>query len=342
LKNIRNIILSRTDRIGDVVITSSCFKPIREAYPGAKLYLLIRNEIESLFHCHPLLDGIISIEEAVLENSRSSELAERLRNFNPDCIILFHDDRTVAIAARQARIPIQIGFSGKIEPFLLSHPIPNHKKECLKHEGIYNFELLAPLGIKAPKILTPSISPDPKAREGITDLLPWWNESRPFAAYHLAAYGDKMRLPVSMVSRHAQWLHQLKNFEIVVIGSGCADAHVNRFVNSVSKGCRVWNLSGLTGLAEAAWILEKAQIIMTRDSGPAHLAAAMGCPTLAVMGLHKKQPILKRWKPLGEKVNALQIKLKPLRLETAKHFQKRYFRSLSDEELQRETLILLS
>ena len=285
---------------------------------------------------------MISIEEDVLENSRSFELAERLRDFNPDCIILFHDDRTVAIAAHQARIPIQIGFSGKVDPFLLSNSIPNHKKEGQKHEGRYNFELLAPLGIKAPEILNPSISPDPKAREKIPDLLPWWNENKPFAAYHLAAYGDKMRLPVPIVSRHAQWLRQLKDFEIVVIGSGCEDAHVNRFVNSVSKVCPVWNLSGLTGLAETAWILEQAQIIITRDSGPAHLAAAMGCPTLAVMGLHKKQSNLKRWKPLGKKVKALQIQLKPLGLETAKHFQKRYFHSLSDEELQRETLILLS
>ena len=342
MKDIRNIVLSRTDRIGDAVITSSSFKPIREAYPKAELYLLIRNAIEPLFHAHPLLAGFISIEEDALKDSHPSPLAERFRSLSPDCIIQFHDDHTVAIAAHQAQIPVRIGFTGKVDSTLFSHSIPNRKKEGLKHEGEYNFELLAPLGIKLPRTLKPSISPEPQARERITGLLPWWTENRPFAVYHLTAHGNKMRLPVPILSSHARWLRQSKDFEIVVVGSECEDDNVDRFVKSVSRTGSVWNLSGRTGLAETAWILERARIMIARDSGPAHIAAAMGCPTLAVMGLHKKRSNLNRWKPLGEKVKALQIQLKPLTLETAKRFQKRYFHSLSEEELQRETLSLLS
>ncbi len=342
LKDIRKIVLARTDRIGDAVITSSCFQPIRDTLPEVELYLLIRSAIEPLFHSHPLLTGIISTENSDFGGPGQPRLARKIQSLEPDCIVHFHDDGAVAAAAVEAQIPVRIGFTGGTDSRLLTHTIPNRKREGLKHEAEYNFELLAPMGIDLPGSLKPWISPDPEARARIPNLLPWWPRDKPFAVFHLAAHGDKIRLPVPALCRLAQWLRQSRDFEIVVIGSESDDDDVDRFVETISRTGTVWNLSGQTGLAEAAWILQRARILIARDSGPAHAAAAMGCPTLAVMGLHKMRSNLERWKPLGNNVKAIQIQLKPRTFETARRFQKRYFNSLSEEELRREACSLLA
>jgi ADP-heptose:LPS heptosyltransferase len=297
----QRILLCRPDRIGDVILSTACIEPLRAAQPHAKLYLLVPALLRPLLAGHPLLDGVEGLPDAGLDDvERLRTLETRIRDLGIDTLIQLHPDPVVERAAWQASVTRRVGFR-KYDRRWLTDALPLRKHRGEKHEARHAFDLLARIGVAAPPDpLRASLHVDPGAREAALAKLDERTRERGYAALHLGAHGRKPRLPEHCFAAAAAWLIDQHDLDIVLIGAEPGDPSVSMFMDLAGeRRNRVIDLSGGTTLAEAAWLLGGARVFLSRDTGPAHLAAAMGCPTVTVFAEPGAMMSSRRWRPLG-------------------------------------------
>jgi len=319
--------------MGDVVITSSCLEPLREALPGVELYFLAQPRMGALFREHPALSGFIGMPQQANAAQRMEGLAAQLRKLAPQCIVHLQPDTEVEWAAAAAEIPRRIGYRLHGDKWL-TESLPYTKKEGQMHESFYNFELLELLGVAAPRKLTPKLTPDPVALDRLAAKLPAALTSHRYAVLHVGAHENKPRVTPEFFIAAARWLVEEKQCYVVVIGADHDDPQVAEIIGGMEQSAAwAFNFCGQTDLAEAAWLLREAVVVFGRDSGPAHLAAAMGARTVTLMLEPDQVNSARRWTPLGERSWVLEKPLRRRILESRPGFAMRNLRQFEPEEI---------
>ena len=317
------IILSRPDRIGDVVISSSCFAAVKQAFPGTDLSLVAQARMAPLFHGHPALRAFVGIPAGGDASARREALAAEFRRLAADTIVHLHADPDVVWAAAAAGIPRRIGFRGPGDDGL-TESLLNLKKTGTKHEGYYNFDLLKSLGVGAPAALRPQLAPDPAARDRLARKLPLGVAGQPYAVLHLGSHGDKPRLDPEFLFAAALWLVEAQQSQVILIGDERDEPVVREILAWLGVAAvNVHPFLGQSDLAETAFLLGDARLVFGRDSGPAHLAAAMGARTVTLMLEPEKENSARRWKPLGEHSWVLEKPLERRWYESRLRFARR-------------------
>jgi heptosyltransferase-1 len=303
---ISTLVVARPDRLGDVVTSSSCLSAVREHFPSAQLYWLVADRMRPLFFGDPLVDGVLT-SGGEAPGFQVLRLARALQRVRADAIALLQPNREVEIAAWLARVPIRAGFARRRNwPQFLTHAASYRKSEGAKHESRYNFDVLTLLGVPEPVVLEPRLHPDPAARARLMARLGAQAASLPrCAALHLAAHGAKPRASVELMAGLAGWLQRERGLRPLLIGTEPdPPAHIIARLAGIAPS-ELIDLRGTTDTAELAWLLTFVALCAGRDSGPTHLATAMGCPTLVFFV--DPRPILgpTRWTPLGARVEVL-------------------------------------
>lgn len=267
---------------------------MKQAMPNARLYLILQPALEPLFYDHPLLEGTITWDQ----DGGEEVLAGSLRAISADTIVHFNEHSGVERAALAAGIPQRIGWSrGQHE--CLTEVVPDTRKGGGQHEVRFCWELLSRIGLPPlPGNPEPRLSPDSRARAELSRL----RLSRPYVVVHLAAHGKKPRVPAPYFAAALQPWKELGEIEVVVVGGEPEPDVVKDFAKELSASFRVLDVTGSLPLAPLAWLLSDAAFCVSRDSGPAHLAAAMGCPTLTLFPEPSAWMSPVRWRPLGPHV----------------------------------------
>jgi len=327
------IILARPDRIGDVVITSSCLEPLRQALPEAEVYLIAQGRMEPLFRSHPALAGFIPLSANADSTRRMESLAAQLRRLGAQCIVHLHADPEVEWAAAAAEIPRRIGFRAKGDEWL-TESLPDLKKKGDKHEGYFNFDLLDLLNVPAPPKLVPWLTPDGDALDRLAQKLPAGLTPGRYAALHVGAHANKPRLAPEFFIAAARWLVKERRLYVVLVGADKEDATAAAILEGVGRSVSwIHNFSGQTDLAETAYLLRDAAVVFGRDSGPAHLAAAMGARTVTLMLEPEQENSARRWAPLGDCSWVLEKPLRRRWFETRSGFGQRNLEQYTPEEV---------
>ncbi len=305
MQPVRTLVVARCDRLGDVVISSSCLGAVRAHFPDARVHWLVADRMRPLFFEHPSIDGVLTPGGSG-RVGRALRLAGALRQLQPDAIALLQLDGGVALAAWLARVPVRVGFAQRGGPQFLTRSVPYRKSEGAKHEARYNFDVLGLLGVTEPAMLEPRLAPDPAARARLAARLGAHAAALPrCAAFHLAAHGAKPRAPLELLAGLAGALWRTHGLRPLLVGTE-ADPPASRVAQLAGVALsELIDLRGATDTAELAWLLEAVALCAARDSGPAQLAAAMGCRTLVFFV--DPRPILGpvRWTPLGSRVEVL-------------------------------------
>jgi ADP-heptose:LPS heptosyltransferase len=302
---IRNLVIARYDRLGDVVLSSSCLAPVRTHFPGASIRLLVAGPWRGLFQGHPAVDGLVAAPQGgwIL---RAFALAREFRGMGTDALALLEPDRAVEFGGWLGGVKLRAGFvRARCAPQPLTHRVAYRKSEGAKHEARYNFDVLQRLGVPAPGSLEASLSLDPAAA---ARLAAKWRAARTMeqcAVFHLAAHRAKPRAPLAAFGALAGWLNRSHGLSPVLVGIE-RDPPLDEVARAFGVApAGITDLRGATDAAETGWLLRSAGFFAARDSGPAHLAAAVGCPTLVFF--MDPRPILGpvRWRPLGPRVEVI-------------------------------------
>ena len=273
------IVLSRPDRVGDAIIASACFPALREKFPGRPLYYLARPVMAPLYEGHPLLAGFLPRPES------APELVQKLREVRATIIVHLHPDPLCYRAAWTAGVEHRVGY-GHWLGWTLTQSLPDDRSAGLQHERDYNFGVLALLGIENHGGARPSVHLPPAAGDTLREKVSHagWEGREPYAVINPTAHSSTLRWPPERFAALAQRLHATYGWHIVLTSGGESDPSVQRMREVLGDAPWTVDLSGQTNLAETGWLLRGARLLIGRDTGTSHLAAAVECPAVTIFG----------------------------------------------------------
>jgi heptosyltransferase-2 len=288
--NIKRIVVRGTNWVGDAVMTIPALRELRQLFPEAHLTLATRPWAQELFAEADFLDDVLVYDRRGLASVFGQVRAWRARNF--DLAVLFQNAFEAALIPALARVPYRIGYATESRSFLLTHPLPLPEWRSSKHEVFYYLNIVAALEriVSGKERRVDDYQPDIGMRLS--------NQRRSAGADLLASHGvnsDRLVValcPGSINSRAKRWPAERfamladslieAGVQAVLIGSAGELEVSNQMVEQMQHQPIV--LTGSTTLSEAVEVLANTDLLITNDTGPAHIAAALGRPTLVIFG----------------------------------------------------------
>lgn len=140
----KRIIIARTDKIGDLILSIPSFFMIRKMYPDAEITLLVRNYNYNIVKNLPYINRVVQIDRY-----RQKELLEKISYFNADVFIALYVDKFVMELAKASKAKIKIGPLSKLKSFFVfNRGVLQKRSKSIKHEAEYNLDLIKKLDKK--------------------------------------------------------------------------------------------------------------------------------------------------------------------------------------------------
>ncbi len=288
------LVLCRPDRVGDVILATACLEPIRRRFPDARLLFLAREVMRPLLEGHPQLDGFLALSAS---GGGPRPLARALANWRPDALIHLHPDPTAERAGQLAGVPRRLGYRhrGPWANARLTETFPDRRATGEQHEARANFDLLAPLGVPPP-------ATDEELRPSVAPVGRW--ERAPTARYLVlnpTAHALDLRWPAARFIQLAREVAaEHPGLPVVLVAERADDPSVVAIRAALGTAPWLVDVAGRTNLGELAALLAGAAALVSRNTGTAHLAAAVGCPLVEIFGRAEPAYGPGRWRALGE------------------------------------------
>ncbi len=308
LDKCHNILVVRTDRIGDVVLTTPVFKALRLAFPLAKISVLVAPLTVDLVSGNPYVDEVLVDDRAGRHKGvwGALHLARAIRQRHFDTAFILHTKRRYNVLCFLAGIPRRIGYKNNKMGILLTDPLKDDRALGHKHEAQYCLDVLAAVGIAGAglDLFVPSHK---DAEEWATAWLQK-NSTQPgqVIAIHPGASDPTKIWPAQSFARLVNALMNRYAFKIVLIGGAETRAIAAEILAATPAG--VVDLTGQLGIGQMASVLRRARLLISNDSGPVHVGAGVGIHVISLF--LRDQPGInpERWRPLGNKAFMLANK----------------------------------
>jgi ADP-heptose:LPS heptosyltransferase len=297
-KELHKIIISRTDSIGDVMLTLPLCVWLREKYPNAELIFLGRTYTESIVSCFSCIDRFLNWDEI-----QNLPLSVKIDSMKADCIIHVFPRREIAVLAKKAKIPLRIGTAHRTFHFLNCNSRVNFsRKKSLLHEAQLNFELLRPLGLQSIPSLN-EIQDQSSNFIGPNTILPTflkdmnWDKT---IVLHPKSQGSALEWPLENYVDLANLL-VTEGYSVLLTGTEKEGA---LFRHLFQLGDSLIDSTGKLTLIELISVISKTKALAACSTGPLHISAMLNIRSVGLYSMRK--PIHPgRWKPLG--VNSVSL-----------------------------------
>lgn len=251
-------------------------RALRRHFPKAEIVLLGRAGVCDLLAPVDGVDGLVRIEEPGLQGRLAKAWGLRCRAFGLGVILpeSFGSALEVWLTGARARV----GRSAQGRGPLLTHPVPYGAPARTRHVTEEFLEIVGALG-------APGVDPIPRlavsreAAEAAGRLLPNGGRGVRLGVVPGAAFGPAKRWPPE---RFADLARRFEGAEIVLFGSAEDRSLVEEIAGVVPS--RAVILAGRTSPPVLAGCLAKCSLVVGNDTGPIHLAAAVGTPVVAIFG----------------------------------------------------------
>jgi heptosyltransferase II len=277
---IRNILIRSPNWIGDAVMTTPAMGAVRSSFPGAKIVVAANPIVAELFQHHPYCNGVLIFDKKGPHKGMGGFLrfCRLLKKQGFDLAILFQNAMEAAIMTFLARIPRRAGYRTDQRGFLLTHPVAIGEAERRLHHTRYYLHMLNTLGIHGG---------DGRLRLQCTDSEQAWAMATLGGGSWLAinpgaTFGSAKRWIPERFARVADALANQFGARIVIIGGPGETAIGEAVENSMDSA--PFNLVGKTSLRQLMAVLAQCRLLVSNDSGPMHVAAALGTAVAAIFG----------------------------------------------------------
>ncbi|HVE13187.1 MAG TPA: lipopolysaccharide heptosyltransferase II, partial [Elusimicrobiota bacterium] len=276
------VLLLQTSFLGDTLLTLPLARRVKEVLPGCRLTVLTRPQTAEVFRSSPWVDEVIEDDKRGRHRGVGGlfSLAQGLRG-RFDLALVAHRSFRSALMVWLARVPFRIGFSSSTGWFffhrtvLFSWAMPELER---------NLGLLLPLspGLKAAGADSIYLRGRAEAAKEVDRLLasPRPAEAPLVGLHPGSAWQTKRWLPERFAAL-ARRLMAERGARVVLLG-GPEDAELCRRIAADAPGCV--DAAGKTTLPQLMELVGRLELLVTNDSGPMHVAAASGVPTLALFG----------------------------------------------------------
>ena len=245
-------------------------RALKERYPQAKLTLAVNSGLCELASVVEYVDAVVVWDQ----------IKKGLHKRKFDLCVILNPTKEAHWNSFLAGIPIRVGYDRKWG-FLLTHKLKDTKYIGNRHEVDCNLELV---GLVGAKIKDKSLVI--KVKEGIFSEL----AGQKIIAIHPFTSDSVKQWPLERFRDLAQALMQEPGVKVAIIGA--SDEKID-----FAEG--VINMINQTSLVELAVFLKRSSLLISGDSGPVHLAAAVGTPVVALFRNDLLGKTAKRWGPWG-------------------------------------------
>ena len=280
------VLVRATNWVGDVVMSTPALAGIRKSFPGARISLLVRPQLGELLLGNPAVDEIIHIDKKGIHAGPTglSSLVGELRKRRFTKAILLQNAFEAAFIAFLARVPERMGYATDGRGVLLTRAVKVAGETKRKHQVFYYLDLLAALGLEHDDYM-PKLYVDADEVEAAARTLAAHGVGRDSLVVGInpgAQYGAAKRWHPERFGYVADGLAREFGAKAVIFG-GPGDVDTARTVQASMKEEAV-NLAGRTSMREFMALVRRCGLFITNDTGPMHVSAALGVPTLAVFG----------------------------------------------------------
>ena len=288
-----NILLVRPDGIGDQILCLPAASALRRAIPGVRIEFLSSPLASPLFDHHPDIDAVRTLHGG----ERFNDLVALFRG-KYDAAVFFKPYRRLIMAAFLARVPVRVATGFRWFSIFLNRRVYEHRHNFSKHESEYNLGLLKGFGLAPGPLHPPTLVVTDHEREaaqaslsGVPTprviILPGGRSTRRWKGLHYWSLAEQLAD---------------KGMGVILIGSAAERESFLQDIqqpNTIHNG--VLNLMGQLTLRELMGVIAMSQAVVSGSTGPAHIAAALGVPTVSLFDPRRlSAPI--RWRPLGKGV----------------------------------------
>lgn len=289
----QRIILSRTDNLGDVILTLPVAGWIRQHHPSTQVLFIGKA------YTRPLIEASVHVAQFIDREALLSD-PQLLKDLRADAIVFVLPDYELARLASQAGVPVRVGTSHRWFHWLYCNRLVSlSRRNSRQHEAQLNLQLLRPLGL---------------AFSGKTaDIPSWYGMSRiPSVSYaallrparfhlilHPKSKGSAREWPLENYQALVQALSPAL-FQIFITGTAAEGDLIRQQQPSLLRHPHVTDLTGQLSLEQLLAFIAQADGLVACSTGPLHMAAALGKYALGIYPpmrpLHPG-----RWAPLGER-----------------------------------------
>ena len=297
----KRILLIRLDRIGDVVLSTPVVKALRKAHPDSYIAMMVSPYARDIVAGNPYLDEVIIYDKNGKDKGALNifRLAVRLRKKDFDTVVVLHPSERSHLISFLAGIPTRVGYDRKFS-FLLTKRIPHTKQYGLKHESDYALDMVRYIGVDASEkdlfVPVSDISEkkiaDMFEAHGVTG-------SDKIIVFNPGASCASKRWPPERFAHVADMCVRKHGARVVVISGHSDKINASNMVSCMSE--KYLNLTGYTTVSDLPSVLKRAMIFVSNDSGPVHIACAVGTPVIAIFGRNDRGLSPDRWGPIGKR-----------------------------------------
>jgi lipopolysaccharide heptosyltransferase II len=298
--NARRILCVRLDALGDVLMTTPAIRALKETVPGRRITLLTSPAGAEAAALIPEVDDVLVYDAPWMKATRprsSSKaewaMAERLRQGRFDAAVVFtvysQNPLPAAFLCYLADIPLRLAHCHENPYQLLTHWITDPEPtRTIRHEVRRQLDLVAALGCYTEETrlsLRFSAAAERRVLRSLQEL--HQKPARPWLVMHPGASAPSRRYPAEGFAEAARRLTSQTGAFVVFTGSA-AETELIEQIRQMMQGPST-SLAGVLDLEELAALLAHAPLLIANNTGPVHIAAAVGTPVVDLYALTNPQ-----------------------------------------------------
>lgn len=292
---VRRILIVRADLIGDLVLSLPAVEALHKAYPHAELDVLALPSSAGVLAGERTITRVLTYDQNVwrrpasLVNPRNwakvRSLITMLRSARYDLCVSISGDWS-SVLARVSGARRRVGYAGEAYPGFMTDPVPGGRYAVRKHEIEYVRAIARAAGgiVADDSVPVLHVDPDADAQIGCKLASTGFTDPRkPLVALHPGAHnGMAKRWPAAYWAALADRLHRELGAQVMLIGSSGEMALASTIMRKTHRS--VCDLSGQTTLPELVALLARCDLLVSGDSGPLHIASAVGTLVVGLYG----------------------------------------------------------
>ncbi|HKY86226.1 MAG TPA: lipopolysaccharide heptosyltransferase II [Pseudorhodoplanes sp.] len=277
----RRLLIIKPSSFGDIIHSLPALALLRDHWPDTRIDWLVKEQWAELLIHQPALNEVLLFPAKF---SAWRRLRRSLRERRYDMVIDLQGLLRSGVAALLSGAPVRVGFADAREGSVRCYT----EKISICREAVHavdrNIDLLRQIGIPAAGSATFPLAVPSSAERWAEDL---WNKERlgegqSVVVLHPAARGETKRWPAGRFAEVAEQLAAKMGARIILVAAREQIGHVTEVTARLRT--RAINLAGATSLLELAALIKRASLVISNDSGPMHLAAALATPVVGLFG----------------------------------------------------------
>ncbi|SNS99104.1 lipopolysaccharide heptosyltransferase II [Noviherbaspirillum humi] len=293
----RNILCVRLDYLGDVLMCTPALRALRESLPGSRITLLTSGSGAAAAPYIPEVDDVLAYAAPWMKNSAvhgaEADVAFiedlRARRFDAAVIFTTYSQSTLpaAMLCHLAGIPLRLAHCRENPYQMLTDWVPETEPEQrVRHEVRRQLDLVATIGCRTTDERL-SFRVPPEDRETARTLLAAGIDfDKPWVLMHPGATAASRRYPVRHWQAVLRQLADDAGWQVALTGGGSEAG----LIEEIRAGHpHAYSLAGKLSLGQLGAAIALAPVLVSNNTGPAHLAAAVGTPVVDLYALTNPQ-----------------------------------------------------